>query len=85
MKRTRTDFERLIAELGSDIQDQESVAAENRRAWDRVRDGATDPLDPERTRLVQEKTPPAVSAFTRAHRDFVEQLRKIADVILDSE
>jgi hypothetical protein len=43
------------------------------------------PLDPERTRLAQEKAAPAVRAFTSAHRDFAEQLRRIADGINDSE
>jgi hypothetical protein len=45
MRRTRTDFERLIAELRSDVRDLNAVVAENARAWERIERGATDRLD----------------------------------------
>lgn len=45
MRRSRTDFERLIAELKSDVRDLNLVVAENARAWERIDHGATDRLD----------------------------------------
>jgi hypothetical protein len=45
MKRSSTDFERLIAELNSDVTDLQSVVTENARAWERIALGATDRLD----------------------------------------
>jgi hypothetical protein len=45
MRRSRTDFERLIAELKSDARDLNLVVAENARAWGRIEHGATDRLD----------------------------------------
>jgi len=45
MKRDRPDFERLIAELQSDMQDLRAVVSENERAWKRIEGGTDDPLD----------------------------------------
>lgn len=45
MKRSREDFERLIAELQSDIRDLRIVFRENVRAWQRIEAGADDRLD----------------------------------------
>jgi hypothetical protein len=45
MKRSRTDFERLIADLTSDLKDLNVVVAENARAWERIEHGADDRLD----------------------------------------
>ena len=45
MKRSRMDFERLIAELKFDVADLQSVVAENARAWERITLGANDRLD----------------------------------------
>jgi hypothetical protein len=39
------DFERLNAELESDVRDLSLVLAENVRAWQRIENGATDRLD----------------------------------------
>lgn len=36
------------------------------------------PLDPDRTRLVQSKVDPAVNAFEDAHREFAAKLEQIA-------
>lgn len=43
------------------------------------------PLDPERTRLVQSKVGPAVTAFTEEHAMFVGKLEEIAAALEDSE
>lgn len=45
MKRSRNDFYRLSAELQADLNDLQTVAAENTRAWERIGLGADDPLD----------------------------------------
>ncbi len=45
MKRSRSDIERLIAELESDSADLKLVADENARAWERIVHGADDQLD----------------------------------------
>ncbi|TVQ19192.1 MAG: antitoxin [Spirochaetaceae bacterium] len=45
MKRSRSDFERLLAELNTDVRDLNLVVAENARAWKRIEHGATDSLD----------------------------------------
>ena len=45
MRRSRTDFERLIAELKSDVRDLNVVVTENARAWERIEHGASDRLD----------------------------------------
>ncbi|MEX2445274.1 MAG: hypothetical protein WD492_16875 [Alkalispirochaeta sp.] len=45
MKRSRDDFERLIAELQSDVRDLRVVLGENSRAWERIEHGADDRLD----------------------------------------
>jgi len=45
MKRSRDDFERLIAELQSDVRDLRVVLGENSRAWKRIEHGADDRLD----------------------------------------
>jgi len=45
MRRSRSDFERLIAELQSDVRDLNLVVAENARAWERIEHGGTDRLD----------------------------------------
>jgi len=45
MRRDREDFDRLIAELQSDMRDLEVFVAENSRGWDRIEHGADDPLD----------------------------------------
>ena len=45
MKRSRSDFDRLIAELNSDVRDLNLIVAENARAWTRIEEGATDSLD----------------------------------------
>ena len=45
MRRSRIDFERLLAELSSDVRDLDLVVAENARAWERIEHGATDRLD----------------------------------------
>ena len=45
MKRSRSDFHRLSAELQADLNDLQTVAAENTRAWERIGHGADDPLD----------------------------------------
>lgn len=45
MKRSTIDFQRLSAELQSDLSDLQVVAAENIRAWERIGHGADDPLD----------------------------------------
>lgn len=45
MKRSRDDFERLIAELQSDVRDLRVVVDENSRAWERIEQGADDRLD----------------------------------------
>lgn len=45
MKRTRTDIDRLIAELKLDCLQLEEQFRMNGRAWDRIAHGATDILD----------------------------------------
>lgn len=45
MRRSRDDFERLIAELQSDAGDLHGVLDENSRAWERIEQGADDRLD----------------------------------------
>lgn len=167
MKRSRSDFERLIAELQSDVRDLRNVAAENTRAWERIEHGADDqldwaalgytihnvygvienyclrvakffengleggawhkdllhrmtltigtlrpallkeetylkiddlrsfrhlfrnlyarPLDPERTRIVQDKVQPAVRAFDDDHRVFITKLKTIATALEDED
>jgi hypothetical protein len=51
MRRSRIDFERLLAELRSDVRDLNLVVAENARAWERIEHGATD-----RPALLSEET-----------------------------
>jgi hypothetical protein len=43
--RTRESFLTLIAELEGDYRELGRVMSQNRRAWERVRTGSTDPLD----------------------------------------
>ncbi|MGA2480299.1 MAG: antitoxin [Spirochaetia bacterium] len=45
MMRTRESFLTLIAELDNDFLELGLVMDQNRKAWDRIQAGATDPLD----------------------------------------
>lgn len=93
MKRSRSDVHRLIAELESDVQDLHRVAAENQPArLDELRSFRhlfrnlyARPLDPERTRFVQAKVSPAVSAFQVAHITFIDRLNSIALALDDQD
>ncbi|MGA2975630.1 MAG: hypothetical protein ABSF77_10005 [Spirochaetia bacterium] len=43
--RTRESFLTLMAELEGDYQELGRAAAQNRRAWERIQNGANDPID----------------------------------------
>lgn len=43
--RTRESLLALLAELDGDVVELERLAVQNRRAWERIRRGADDPLD----------------------------------------
>ena len=70
MRRSRADFERLIAD-------------ELRSFRHLFRNLYARPLDPDRTRLVQAKVGPATSAFAHAHAEFIARMHEIAAALDD--